>query len=76
LDTRIYPYISKLRAEGIAAGEAKAVVRVLKSRGICMTSEERDRILGCSDIAVLDRWLDRASTVTTIRELFDDGKAE
>jgi hypothetical protein len=76
LTSQTYPYISQLRAEGIAEGEArgeaKAVVRVLKSRGICMTSADRDRILDCADIPILERWLDRVGAITTITELFAD----
>ena len=76
LSSQTYPYMSQLRAEGIAEGEARgearAVVRVLKSRGICMTAAERDQILSCADIPTLDRWLDRVWAVTTITELFAD----
>jgi len=43
---------------------------------MCLTNEERDRILGCADIAVLDRWIDRIWAVESVSELFADGTAE
>jgi len=36
-----------------------------------MTSEERERILACTDLEALDRWIRRAATVETARELFE-----
>jgi hypothetical protein len=81
---RRVPYISQLRAEGIAEGEARgvargvarAIVKILKSRGICMTTAEQDQILGCADLPTLDRWLDRVWAIATIGELFADETGE
>ena len=60
------------RAQGRAAGEATAVLMVLDARGIEVTAEHKSRILACSDLAVLERWIRRAVTVTTADELFVD----
>jgi hypothetical protein len=59
------------RAEGRAEGQAESVLRILERRGLSLSSEERDRILSCRDIAALDVWLDRAVTATTVAELFE-----
>lgn len=63
-------------AEGEARGEAKGAARIilrrLAGRGLCVSPEIRDRITGCTDIAQLETWSDRANLVTTARQLFDD----
>ncbi|MBC6464643.1 hypothetical protein [Actinomadura alba] len=75
MSTQNYRYVSQLRAEsearGEARGEAKAVLRVLDRRGIHVPSSVRDQILSCADTAVLEGWLDRALTITSIEDLFD-----
>jgi hypothetical protein len=66
-----YRYESQLRAEGRAEGEAKAVLRVLERRGIHVPSSVREQILACTDTTVLDGWLDRSLTITSIEDLFN-----
>jgi hypothetical protein len=61
-----------IRTEGEAKGEAKAVLRVLDARGIPVPDEARATISGCSDTDVLDTWLDRAITATSIDEVLGD----
>jgi hypothetical protein len=58
-------------AKGQAEGMAKAVLKILAKRGISTAESERQRILDCTDLATLDRWLDRALTLETIDELFE-----
>ncbi|AKI99921.1 putative transposase YdaD [Archangium gephyra] len=48
------------RAEGRAEGLAEAVLRILAARGVRMGDKTRQRILGCTDLATLDRWFERA----------------
>jgi hypothetical protein len=57
-------------AKGKTEGEAKAILRVLDKRGVTLTAEQRDRVLGCTDIATLEGWLDRALVATAAGELF------
>jgi hypothetical protein len=65
---------AKAAAEGEARGEAKAkaeaILKILTKRGVSITEAHRQRVLGCSDLAALDRWFDRALTVMVIDELF------
>jgi hypothetical protein len=60
----------KGKAEGEAKGKAEAVLQILVRRALSVTEGERQRILGCGDLDMLTRWLDRALTITTIDELF------
>ena len=64
------------RAEGFQAGDAhgRAVVaetllHVLRSRGVEVSAELEERIMACSDPALLAAWLQRVATVATAAEL-------
>ncbi|MET7680081.1 hypothetical protein [Streptomyces sp. NPDC005423] len=58
------------KAEGEVAGEAKGVLRVLEVRGLPVSDEARERIVGCTDLDRLNDWLDRAGTVDGVEDLF------
>ena len=60
------------RVEGRAAGEAVAILTFLDARGIVVTDEHKKRILACSDLDILERWIRKAVSVTTADELFVD----
>jgi hypothetical protein len=57
-------------AEGEARGEAKAVLTVLKARGIVITPSQQALVKGCTSLAELDRWLERAGTANSADEVF------
>ncbi len=57
------------KAEGTAEGEAKALLMFLRRRNLAMTGDQEQRILTCTDLATLDRWLDRAFAVASVDEL-------
>jgi flagellar biosynthesis/type III secretory pathway protein FliH len=59
----------KGKAEGEAKGEAKALMMILKRRGLAITDEQQHQIATCTDLATLDRWLDRALSVASVSEL-------
>jgi hypothetical protein len=73
--TTKWPVYSKLAREhfgkGEAKGEAKAILRFLKSRGLEVSEQQRALIEGTDDLATLDTWLDRVGVVTSTDELFD-----
>jgi hypothetical protein len=52
---------------------ARATQTVLRIRGISMDDATRLRIEGCTEPVLLERWLSRATTVSTAAELFLDG---
>jgi hypothetical protein len=41
----------------------------LRRRGLAPTSDQQDRILTCTDLATLNRWLDRAVSAASVDEL-------
>lgn len=59
------------KAEGEAVGAARSVLRLLEMRGIPVTPSQRDRALACTDLAVLDRWLELAFRATDAEQVFD-----
>lgn len=61
-----------LRDEGRAQGQAASLLRVLEARGIPVDDTTRERITNCTDVAVLDTWLDKAATATSVEGLFAD----
>jgi hypothetical protein len=56
-------------AKGKAEGKAEALLKILTQRGLSLTAEQRRRIAGCADLAVLERWLDRALSVRSATDL-------
>jgi hypothetical protein len=63
------------QAKGVILGQAKAraedVLAVLEARGVSLSSEQRERILGCADLELLARWVRKAATVSSGDELFE-----
>ncbi|MGI5160750.1 hypothetical protein [Microbispora sp. CA-102843] len=57
-------------AKGRAVGEIEAILTVLDARGLDIPSEARERISRCSDLHLLEKWIRRAVTVTSVDELF------
>ncbi|MET7338632.1 hypothetical protein [Nonomuraea sp. NPDC005650] len=64
-------FAEMLRAEGRAEGEAKSVLKVLEQRNIPVSDSVRERVLACTDLALLESWLVRSLKATTAEELFD-----
>ncbi|MBI2566130.1 MAG: transposase [Candidatus Schekmanbacteria bacterium] len=60
------------REEGIAVGEAKALLAVLAVRGLPLTEAQRNRILSCESGDCLERWLRRAVTASSAAEVFEE----
>ena len=55
--------------QGRAEGKAQALLMFLRRRGLAMTSDQEHRILTCTDLATVDRWLDHAFSVASVDEL-------
>ena len=60
------------RAEGRAEGEARALLTVLRGRGIAVPDIARERILAEKDPARLERWIERAIVAGSFAEVLDD----
>jgi hypothetical protein len=65
-------FAKKYVAQGEAKGEAKALLRVLAARKLSITDEQQQRILACTDLGVLDRWLERAVTAPSTDDVLAD----
>ena len=59
-------------AEGEAAANARAVLTVLRVRGIVVSDADRERILAEKDLERLERWLERAILAVSAAEVIDD----
>jgi hypothetical protein len=58
------------KREGKLEGQREALHRVLARRKLVLTAQQRARVEACEDPALLDRWLDEASTATHTDEIF------
>jgi len=63
-------------ARGRAIGKAQALLEVLEQRRIPVSAIVRKRILATRDELALQRWLERAITVTKAAELFEPIRRE
>jgi hypothetical protein len=59
------------RNEGLAAGRALSVLAFLEARGLEIPAAVRERVLACTDISILDRWISRAVTAKTALEVVE-----
>jgi hypothetical protein len=56
--------------QGRLQSRAEAVVEFLEARGFAVTEEQRERILGCTDLAQLRAWTRKVATISETDELF------
>ena len=59
------------RTEGRAEGEARALLAVLRARGISVPDAAREHILGQKDPERLERWVERAAVAASVDEVID-----
>jgi hypothetical protein len=62
--------VRKSVEKGRVAEKAADVLDVLDARGLTVSAEQRERVLGCNDLDVLKTWLRRAAVVTSADALF------
>jgi hypothetical protein len=71
-----HPYaqelIEKGQIQGELKGEARAVLRILASRGIDVPERLSRKILACQDKALLEHWLDNVAVTVDIERLFSE----
>jgi hypothetical protein len=63
-------HFSRGRAAGLSEGKARAVLTVLRARGVSITDDALTAITSCADQEQLDEWAHRAATALTVGELF------
>lgn len=57
--------------EGLHKGEVTALLEVLSARGLKVSAAARERILACTEVSQIKRWLRKAVTVQSVQELFE-----
>ena len=62
----------KGRTEGETAANARAVLAVLRVRGIAVPDTARERILAEKDPERLERWHERAIVAASVAEVLDE----
>jgi hypothetical protein len=65
-------YVAQGRTEGLAEGEARAVLTALRVRGIAVPEAARVRILAQKDPGCLERWLEKAIVATSLADVLDE----
>jgi post-segregation antitoxin (ccd killing protein) len=58
--------------EGLLVAQVKALLTVLRARGIAVPDAAQRRIQAERDLARLERWLERASVASSVAEVIDD----
>ncbi|QRK04349.1 Rpn family recombination-promoting nuclease/putative transposase [Archangium violaceum] len=58
--------------QGLIRGRAEAILRILTARGVQVDEETRQRVLTCTDMAVLDLWFDRSLNATSLSDVLSD----
>ena len=60
--------------KGMQQGEVKAksedVLKIIDSRAVKVTAEQREQVTSCTDIAQLDEWFDSALTAESAADIF------
>ncbi|MEE8525423.1 MAG: Uma2 family endonuclease [Thermoanaerobaculia bacterium] len=64
------------RTEGERHGVARSILTFLEARGLHPGANVEERILGCTELEVLRRWLVRAATIATSEDLFAEDPAD
>ncbi len=66
-------YVAQGRAEGFTEGRtqeaARAVLMVLRARGVAVPDAVRERILAQKDPERLERWLEKAAVASSVAEV-------
>src|ERR1700734_3062395 len=66
--------LQKGMQQGLQRGEGKGksedVLKIIDSRAIKVTAEQREQVASCTDIAQLDQWFDSALTAETAADIF------
>jgi hypothetical protein len=55
--------------KGKALGQAKAVLLILSTRGLPISAVQERHIAECTDLDLLDQWIQRAVTVPSVEAL-------
>jgi hypothetical protein len=65
-------FAKKYVAQGRAEGTARALLTLLRVRGIAVPDDSRERILAQKDLERLERWLEKAAVASSITAVLDE----
>ena len=65
-------FAKKYVAQGNAEGTARALLTVLRIRGIAVPDAVRERILAQTDPERLERWLEKAAVAASVATVIDE----
>ncbi|HSF38499.1 MAG TPA: hypothetical protein VLT87_01825, partial [Thermoanaerobaculia bacterium] len=65
-------YVAQGRDEGRTEGTARALLTVLRARGIAVPDAVREHILAQKDPERLGRWLEKAAVATSVAAVIDE----
>ena len=65
-------YVAQGRTEGRAEEAGRAVLTVLRARGLVVPEAARERILAQKDPERLERWLEKAAVAAAVVAIFDE----
>jgi hypothetical protein len=68
-DLNVQELIREWEDKGHAKGERKALLTLLRTRGLSATAEERAMIEGCTDSKKLEKWIVRAVSADSVGEV-------
>jgi hypothetical protein len=60
----------RIADEGRAHGEAEMLLVIAGKRGIDIDEQTRNRVLACTDTAIIEGWADRVLTGLTAEDIF------
>lgn len=65
-------YVALGRDQGRAEEAARALLSVLRVRGVAVSDAARETILAQQDTARLERWIEKAAVATSLADVIDD----
>jgi hypothetical protein len=65
-------FAKKYVDEGRTEGEARALLAVLRARGIAVPDTVRERVFAQKELARLERWVERAAVAASLSEVLDE----
>jgi hypothetical protein len=69
LEGSVGEFVREREDEAKAEGRAEDVLWIMGKRGMVLTAEQRERVLGCTDLETLDGWRDAAFEATSADEI-------
>ena len=63
-------FIEGFVQQGEVKAKSEAVLKIIDSRAINATAEQRQQVTSCTDIAQLDEWFDSALTAEAAADIF------